>query len=102
MKGESNVKCDIRISLSEEWSEFSCNVDNVGNLGIGSATYTIRVVTRSQDKESIQCNWLQGYSNQEIENFQREDMSINGSTTTNNNQVELRLLRLVPHFDYIV
>jgi hypothetical protein len=76
MKGESNVKCDICISMSEEWSDFSCKVDNVGNLGIGSAIDTIRVVTRSQDKESIQCNWLQGYSNHEIESFQREDLDL--------------------------
>jgi hypothetical protein len=76
MKGESNVKCDICISMFEEWSDFSCKVDNVGNLGIGSATDTTRVVTRSQNKESIQCNWLQGYSNQEIENFQREDLDL--------------------------
>jgi hypothetical protein len=52
--------------MFEEWSDFSCKVDNVGNLGIGSATDTTRVVTRSQNKESIQCNWLQGYSKQEI------------------------------------
>jgi hypothetical protein len=50
-----NVTC---ISMFEEWSDFRCKVDNVGNLGTGSATDTTRVVTRSQNKESLQCNWL--------------------------------------------
>lgn len=41
-----------------------------------SSAESIRVVIRSQNKDSTQCNWLQGYTCKDIENFQREDLDL--------------------------
>ena len=59
-------------SMLDEWSDFKKSVDTVENLGQGSVDI-IRVVTRSHNKKFNQSNWLDGYSNKEIESFQRED-----------------------------
>ena len=46
--------------MNDEWSDFKNNIDDVGNHGQGNDC--IRVVTRSQNRNPVSCNWLPGYS----------------------------------------
>jgi hypothetical protein len=52
-------QCDICLSLTQEWSEFKAEVDDVGTLGTGPMKEIIRVVTRSQATDSKLCNQVQ-------------------------------------------
>ena len=75
-EGKFNVECQSCKSMSEEWSNFKSDIDDVGNLVKGSVADHIRVVTRSQTRDQVQSNWLLGYTNQEIETFQKEDKDL--------------------------
>ncbi|KAK3104828.1 hypothetical protein FSP39_011111 [Pinctada imbricata] len=57
-------------STDTDWGEFKENVDDVTELG-----NEVRAVTRSQTKDSVStCQWIEGYSTQDISNTQREDI----------------------------
>ena len=65
-------QCDICLSLTQEWSEFKAEVDDVGTLGTGPTKEIIRVVTRSQSTDSKLCNWLSDYTYIDLEKLQKE------------------------------
>ncbi|CAC5372988.1 unnamed protein product [Mytilus coruscus] len=71
--GQYKEDCSTCQSIVNDWSEFNCTVDNVGNLSQNTFSCGVRVVTRSQNKKLMQSNWLDGYTTKEIETFQRED-----------------------------
>jgi hypothetical protein len=62
-------QCNICLSLTQEWSEFKAEVDDVGT---GPTKEIIRVVTRSQSTDSKLCNWLSGYTYIDLEKLQKE------------------------------
>lgn len=71
--GQYKEDCSTCQSIVNDWSEFNCTVDNVGNISQNTFSCGVRAVTRSQNKKLTQSNRLDGYTTKEIETFQRED-----------------------------
>jgi len=75
-EGLTNFDCTTCKEMIDDWSEFKNDVDNIVNLGYitqSSHSEKIRAVTRSQNSKLIASNWLNGYSTNQLETFQRED-----------------------------
>ena len=86
MRTES--QCDICLSLTQEWSEFKAEVDDVGTLGTDPIKEIIRVVTRSQATDSKLCNWLSGYTYIDLEKLQKEDTDLKIVHSCFDNQIK--------------